>query len=113
MMSVLFQPGRIGSVTTANRVVRAGTSETAAADSGDITDDLVEIYETLAANQVGVLRHDQPEPQLVVDVRGERRSLREQLRDLRVERFATPLELGERSARGSGLGIMAFGISGC
>src|ERR1700716_1984471 len=52
---VLFQPGRIGPVTTANRIVRAGTSETAAGDSGEITDQLVEIYEELARNQVGLI----------------------------------------------------------
>jgi 2,4-dienoyl-CoA reductase-like NADH-dependent reductase (Old Yellow Enzyme family) len=52
---VLFQPGRIGSVTTVNRIARAGTSETAAAESGEITDHLVGIYETLAANQVGLI----------------------------------------------------------
>jgi len=53
--SALFQPGRIGPVSTANRIVRAGTSETAAGDSGEITDELVEIYETLARNHVGLI----------------------------------------------------------
>jgi 2,4-dienoyl-CoA reductase-like NADH-dependent reductase (Old Yellow Enzyme family) len=53
--SALFQPGRIGPVETANRFVRAGTSETAAGDGGEITDHLVEIYETLARNRVGLI----------------------------------------------------------
>jgi 2,4-dienoyl-CoA reductase-like NADH-dependent reductase (Old Yellow Enzyme family) len=52
---VLFQPGRIGSVEVANRIVRAGTSETAAGESGEITDKLVDIYEALARNRVGLI----------------------------------------------------------
>ena len=36
-------------------MVRAGTSETAAADSGEITDKLVDIYEALARNRVGLI----------------------------------------------------------
>jgi 2,4-dienoyl-CoA reductase-like NADH-dependent reductase (Old Yellow Enzyme family) len=51
----LFQPGRIGPVETANRIVRAGTSETAAGESGEITGELVAIYEALARNQVGLI----------------------------------------------------------
>jgi 2,4-dienoyl-CoA reductase-like NADH-dependent reductase (Old Yellow Enzyme family) len=51
----LFQPGRIGPVTTANRIVRAGTSETAAGESGEITDELLGLYETLARNRVGLI----------------------------------------------------------
>jgi 2,4-dienoyl-CoA reductase-like NADH-dependent reductase (Old Yellow Enzyme family) len=53
--SALFQPGSVGPVSTANRIVRAGTSETAAGDSGEITDQLVDIYETLARNRVGLI----------------------------------------------------------
>jgi 2,4-dienoyl-CoA reductase-like NADH-dependent reductase (Old Yellow Enzyme family) len=52
---VLFQSGRIGPLEIANRIVRAGTSETAAGDSGQITDELVAIYEALARNQVGLI----------------------------------------------------------
>jgi len=36
-------------------MVRAGTSETAAADSGEVTDRLVDIYEALARNRVGLI----------------------------------------------------------
>src|SRR5947207_2699036 len=53
--SALFRPGRIGAVETTNRIVRAGTSETAADDGGEITDELLEIYETLARNRVGLI----------------------------------------------------------
>lgn len=52
---MLFEAGRIGPVETANRIVRAGTSETAAGDAGEITDQLVDIYETLARNGVGLI----------------------------------------------------------
>lgn len=51
----LFQPGRIGSVTIANRIVRAGTSETAAGEAGEITEELLGLYETLARNRVGLI----------------------------------------------------------
>ena len=51
----LFQPGRIGSVEIANRIVRAGTSETAAGDAGEITDRLVDIYQELARNRVALI----------------------------------------------------------
>jgi len=51
----LFQPGRIGPVTTANRLVRAGTSETAAGAEGEVTDQLIGIYETLARHGVGLV----------------------------------------------------------
>ena len=54
-VSVLFQPGRIGPITTSNRIVRAGTSETAALDSGEVTDHLVDLYETLAQKRVGLV----------------------------------------------------------
>jgi 2,4-dienoyl-CoA reductase-like NADH-dependent reductase (Old Yellow Enzyme family) len=52
---ILFSSGRIGPVDVANRLVRAGTSETAAGDSGEITDRLIGIYETLARNRVGLI----------------------------------------------------------
>ena len=53
--SALFRPGRIGAVETTNRIVRAGTSETASDDGGEITDELIEIYENLARNRVGLI----------------------------------------------------------
>jgi 2,4-dienoyl-CoA reductase-like NADH-dependent reductase (Old Yellow Enzyme family) len=54
-VGTLFQPGRIGPVALANRIVRAGTSETAATESGEITEELLALYEALARNQVGLI----------------------------------------------------------
>ena len=52
---ILFRAGQIGPVKTANRIVRAGTSETAAGPDGEITAFLIALYETLARNQVGLI----------------------------------------------------------
>jgi 2,4-dienoyl-CoA reductase-like NADH-dependent reductase (Old Yellow Enzyme family) len=52
---LLFTPGRIGRVETRNRIVRAGTSETMAGPSGEITRGLTELYEALARNRVGLV----------------------------------------------------------
>lgn len=52
---LLFSEGRVGSLTTRNRVVRAGTSETMAGERGEVTPGLCALYETLARNQVGLL----------------------------------------------------------
>jgi 2,4-dienoyl-CoA reductase-like NADH-dependent reductase (Old Yellow Enzyme family) len=54
-MSLLFAPGQIGSLTTRNRIVRAGTSETMATEQGDVTPKLRSLYETLARHEVGLL----------------------------------------------------------
>jgi 2,4-dienoyl-CoA reductase-like NADH-dependent reductase (Old Yellow Enzyme family) len=54
-MSLLFEPGQIGSLATRNRIVRAGTSETMATERGEVTPELRSLYETLARHQVGVL----------------------------------------------------------
>jgi len=51
----LFQPGRIGPLEVRNRLVRAGTSETMAGPNGEVTDDLLTLYATLARNQVGLI----------------------------------------------------------
>lgn len=51
----LFQPGHIGAMEVRNRLVRAGTSETMAGPNGQVTDDLLNLYETLARNQVGLI----------------------------------------------------------
>ncbi len=53
--SPLFQPGRVGPLEVRNRLVRAGTSETMAGPNGEVTDDLLSLYETLAQNQVGLI----------------------------------------------------------
>ncbi len=54
MTGPLFEPGRIGPVEVRNRIVRAGTSETMAGPNGEVTDQLVALYETLARNEVGL-----------------------------------------------------------
>jgi 2,4-dienoyl-CoA reductase-like NADH-dependent reductase (Old Yellow Enzyme family) len=52
--SALFEPGKIGSLELANRIVRAGTSETMATNRGEVTDDLVRLYEGLAQGGVAL-----------------------------------------------------------
>jgi 2,4-dienoyl-CoA reductase-like NADH-dependent reductase (Old Yellow Enzyme family) len=54
-MGPLFAPGRIGPVEVRNRLVRAGTSETMAGPDGEVGDELVTLYETLARNEVGLI----------------------------------------------------------
>lgn len=51
----LFEPGSIGGLEVRNRLVRAGTSETMASESGEVTDELVSLYEELARNRVGLI----------------------------------------------------------
>jgi len=51
----LLQPGSIGPVETRNRVVRAGTSESMAGPGGEVTDELVTLYEELARGGVGLI----------------------------------------------------------
>ena len=53
--SPLFEPGRIGPLEVRNRLVRAGTSETMAGARGEVTDELIALYETLAKNGVGLI----------------------------------------------------------
>ncbi len=52
--SVLLEPCRLGPIQLRNRIVRAGTSETAATEAGGVTDTLVAIHETLARGGVGL-----------------------------------------------------------
>jgi 2,4-dienoyl-CoA reductase-like NADH-dependent reductase (Old Yellow Enzyme family) len=51
----VFEPGRIGSVEVRNRVVRAGTSESMAGPRGEVTPELIELYEALADNLIGLI----------------------------------------------------------
>jgi 2,4-dienoyl-CoA reductase-like NADH-dependent reductase (Old Yellow Enzyme family) len=53
--ALLLQPGRLGPLQTANRLVRSGTSETMASPDGAVTDDLVSLYARLAAGGVGTI----------------------------------------------------------
>ncbi len=50
-----LQPGRIGSLTVANRLVRAATSETMATEAGEATPELVAFYERLARGGAGLI----------------------------------------------------------
>lgn len=54
-ISPLLQPGRLGPLTPANRLVRAGTSETMATQDGAVTDGLLRLYRALAAGGVGAI----------------------------------------------------------
>jgi 2,4-dienoyl-CoA reductase-like NADH-dependent reductase (Old Yellow Enzyme family) len=51
----LLEPGRLGPIATRNRLIRAGTSETMALPDGGVSDQLVALYRTLAANEVGAI----------------------------------------------------------
>jgi 2,4-dienoyl-CoA reductase-like NADH-dependent reductase (Old Yellow Enzyme family) len=51
----LFAPGRLGPIRTRNRIVRAGTSETMAMPDGAVSEQLIGLYGTLGANDVGAI----------------------------------------------------------
>jgi 2,4-dienoyl-CoA reductase-like NADH-dependent reductase (Old Yellow Enzyme family) len=51
----LFAPGRLGPIRTRNRIVRAGTSETMAMPDGAVSEQLIGLYSTLGANDVGAI----------------------------------------------------------
>jgi 2,4-dienoyl-CoA reductase-like NADH-dependent reductase (Old Yellow Enzyme family) len=51
----LLAPGRLGPITTRNRMIRAGTSETMAMADGAVSERLVDLYRTLAANDAGAI----------------------------------------------------------
>jgi 2,4-dienoyl-CoA reductase-like NADH-dependent reductase (Old Yellow Enzyme family) len=51
----LLEPGRLGPITTRNRMIRAGTSETMAMADGAVSRRLVQLYRTLAVNDVGAI----------------------------------------------------------
>ena len=53
--SLLLEPGSIGRVATRNRLVRAGTSESMAGPGGEVTDELVTLYENLARGGAGLI----------------------------------------------------------
>ena len=52
---LLLEPGQLGPVETRNRVVRSGTSESAAGPGGEVTDTLVALHERLARGGVGLI----------------------------------------------------------
>jgi 2,4-dienoyl-CoA reductase-like NADH-dependent reductase (Old Yellow Enzyme family) len=55
LAATLFEPGTIGGLEIRNRFLRPATSETMADESGSPTDQLVDLYETLARNEVGLV----------------------------------------------------------
>jgi 2,4-dienoyl-CoA reductase-like NADH-dependent reductase (Old Yellow Enzyme family) len=50
-----LRPGKIGSLVTSNRLIRAATSETMASQRGEVTDELINLYSDLARGGAGVL----------------------------------------------------------
>ncbi|MGH2983489.1 MAG: NADH:flavin oxidoreductase [Solirubrobacterales bacterium] len=52
---MLFESGTIGGLEVRNRFVRPATSETMADERGAVTPQLIDLYETLARNQVGLI----------------------------------------------------------
>ena len=51
----MLEPGVVGPVETRNRIVRAGTSESASGSDGAVTDALVALHERLAMGGVGLI----------------------------------------------------------
>lgn len=51
----LLEPGSVGPIEVRNRIVRAGTSESMAGSHGEVTDELVALYESLALGGVGLI----------------------------------------------------------
>ncbi len=52
--SAILQPGSIGPVRLRNRIIRAATSESMGGPNGEVTDELVALYEALARGGVGL-----------------------------------------------------------
>jgi 2,4-dienoyl-CoA reductase-like NADH-dependent reductase (Old Yellow Enzyme family) len=54
-MSVAFSPIRIGTMEVKNRFVRSATYECMAKETGEVTDQLVQLYRHLARGEVGLI----------------------------------------------------------
>jgi len=54
-MSVLFEPMKIGKMEVKNRFVRSATIENMAKDNGEVTDEFLKLYRTLAKGEVGLI----------------------------------------------------------
>jgi 2,4-dienoyl-CoA reductase-like NADH-dependent reductase (Old Yellow Enzyme family) len=50
-----LRPGKIGTLAVANRLIRTATSETMATERGEVTDQLIDFYSTLARGGAGLL----------------------------------------------------------
>jgi 2,4-dienoyl-CoA reductase-like NADH-dependent reductase (Old Yellow Enzyme family) len=53
--SPVFEPKEIGGMTIKNRLVRSATYEGMASENGNVTNELVELYKTLAEGGVGLI----------------------------------------------------------
>lgn len=54
-MSVAFSPMKIGNMEVKNRFVRSATYECMAKETGEVTDELVNLYRNLARGEVGLI----------------------------------------------------------
>lgn len=54
-MKTLFEPCQIGNLDLKNRLVRSATWENMATEDGHMTKELYDVYETLAANEAGLI----------------------------------------------------------
>jgi len=54
-MSILFESIEINGLEIPNRFVRSATNDRRAGFSGEVTDDLIDVYETLSAGDVGLI----------------------------------------------------------
>ncbi len=54
-MSILFTPGKIGTLEIANRMVRSATAERLADEDGEVTPRLAEMWKSLARGGVGLI----------------------------------------------------------
>ncbi len=54
-MDILFTPKKIGNLEIKNRFVNSATCESMAAETGDVTDDIIKKYEQLAKGEVGLI----------------------------------------------------------
>ena len=53
--TILFQPGQIRNLTVKNRLIRSATFENLATRTGEMTDDLLNLYRNLAQGEVGLI----------------------------------------------------------
>ncbi|HUY00035.1 MAG TPA: NADH:flavin oxidoreductase [Candidatus Deferrimicrobium sp.] len=51
----MFSPGKIGNLTIRNRFIRSATAEGLAKEDGTVSDKLIELFQRLAENQVGLI----------------------------------------------------------
>ena len=52
--SLLFREQRIGGLILPNRFIRSATYETMATDQGEVTAELLDLYDTLARGGIGL-----------------------------------------------------------